>query len=548
MQEFLNNIIPNVMAKLPDFYAAIGDTLLMVVWSGAISFVLGLALGVLITVTKPGGILENKVVYQILDKLVSLFRSIPFIILLTWVMPVSRAIMGTAIYVRGAIVPLVFGAVPFFTRQVESALAELDGGLIEAALSMGSTPLEIIFRVYLKESVAAIARGTTITAISLLNLTAMAGVVGAGGLGDFAIRYGHDRNMLDVTNVTVLVLVIIVCIMEFVGGKVVKKNTHYGVSDMSISNRKVVIVGAGHVGSHVGYALISQSLADEIVYIDSDHAKAVAQAFDLTDATNYLPVRTKVTAGDYSDAKDAQIMIISAGPLPTGNQTRMDTLGQTIAILKDVTKSIKESGFDGIIVNISNPADVITHYIQHTLNWAPERIFSTSTTLDSARLRRAIAQEIGIDQKSITAYALGEHGESQMVAWSAVTIAGKPLSQWREEYPDTFGKLDLDALADAGREGGWTILRGKQCTEFGIGASAAEVVRAIFYNENRVLSVSVLLDGKYGQHDVYASVPAIVGRDGIAEIIELHLTPEEQEKFNASCKTMSENYQLSLTL
>ena len=548
MQEFLNNIIPNVMAKLPDFYAAIGDTLLMVVWSGAISFVLGLALGVLITVTKPGGILENKIVYQILDKLVSLFRSIPFIILLTWVMPVSRAIMGTAIYVRGAIVPLVFGAVPFFTRQVESALAELDGGLIEAALSMGSTPLEIIFRVYLKESVDAIARGTTITAISLLNLTAMAGVVGAGGLGDFAIRYGHDRNMLDVTNVTVLVLVIIVCIMEFVGGKVVKKNTHYGVSDMSISNRKVVIVGAGHVGSHVGYALISQSLADEIVYIDSDHAKAVAQAFDLTDATNYLPVRTKVTAGDYSDAKDAQIMIISAGPLPTGNQTRMDTLGQTIAILKDVTKSIKESGFDGIIVNISNPADVITHYIQHTLNWAPERIFSTSTTLDSARLRRAIAQEIGIDQKSITAYALGEHGESQMVAWSAVTIAGKPLSQWREEYPDTFGKLDLDALADAGREGGWTILRGKQCTEFGIGASAAEVVRAIFYNENRVLSVSVLLDGKYGQHDVYASVPAIVGRDGIAEIIELHLTPEEQEKFNASCKTMSENYQLSLTL
>ena len=129
MQEFLNNIIPNVMAKLPDFYAAIGDTLLMVVWSGAISFVLGLTLGVLITVTKPGGILENKIVYQILDKLVSLFRSIPFIILLTWVMPVSRAIMGTAIYVRGAIVPLVFGAVPFFTRQVESALAELDGGL-----------------------------------------------------------------------------------------------------------------------------------------------------------------------------------------------------------------------------------------------------------------------------------------------------------------------------------------------------------------------------------------------------------------------------------
>ena len=133
-----------------------------------------------------------------------------------------------------------------------------------------------------------------------------------------------------------------------------------------------------------------------------------------------------------------------------------------------------------------------------------------------------------------------------MVAWSAVTIAGKPLSQWREEYPDTFGKLDLDALADAGREGGWTILRASSAPS---SALALPLQRSFApFSTNRVLSVSVLLNGKYGQHDVYASVPAIVGRDGIAEIIELHLTPEEQEKFNASCKTMSENYQLSLTL
>ena len=226
MQELITNIAPNLASKLPDFYKALGDTLLMVLWSGAISFVLGLALGVLLIVTRPGGILEHKILYQIVDKLVSLFRSIPFIILLTWVMPITRALAGTVLYVRGAIVPLVFGSVPYFTRQVQSALAELDGGLIEAAQSMGSSPAEIIFRVYLKESVAAIARGTTITVISLLNLPAMAGVAGAGGLGDFAIRYGHDRNMADITNVTVFVLVLLVCIIEFVGGRVVKKNTH----------------------------------------------------------------------------------------------------------------------------------------------------------------------------------------------------------------------------------------------------------------------------------------------------------------------------------
>ncbi len=226
MQEFLYSIMPNVIDKLDDFLEAIGDTLLMVVWSGAISFVLGMIFGVLLIVTRPGGIMQNRVVYQVLDKLINFFRSIPFIILLTAVMPLSRLIMGTAIYVRGAIVPLVFGTGPFFSRQIESALAETDPGLVEAALSMGSSPVEIIFRVYLRESVSAIARGTTITAISLLGLTAMAGAVGAGGLGDFAIRYGHDRNMTDVTYVTVVVLVIMVAVIQLIGNLVIKKNSH----------------------------------------------------------------------------------------------------------------------------------------------------------------------------------------------------------------------------------------------------------------------------------------------------------------------------------
>ena len=226
MQEILNRYLPNVMERLPAFGKAIGDTLIMVAWSGSIAFVLGLVLGVVLIVTRPGGILENKVFYQVLDKVINFFRSIPFIILLTWVIPLSRAIMGTAIDVPGAIVPLVLGTVPFFSRQVESALAETDKGLVEAALSMGSSPMEIIFRVYLREGVAAIARATTITAISLVGLTAMAGAVGSGGLGDFAIRYGHDRGMTDVTWVTVIVVFILVSILQLFGNLVVKKNRH----------------------------------------------------------------------------------------------------------------------------------------------------------------------------------------------------------------------------------------------------------------------------------------------------------------------------------
>ena len=226
MQEFFNNIMPNVVERFPTFLQAIWDTIIMVIWSGSIAFGLGMLFGVMLTVTKPGGIMENKVVYQILDKVINFFRSIPFVILLTWLIPISRAIMGTAINIEGAIIPLIVGTVPFLSRQIESALAETDKGMIEAATSMGISKMGIIFRVYLREGIAAIARGTTITMISLVGLTAMAGAVGSGGLGVFAIRYGHDRNMMDVTWVTVIAVFILVSIIQVIGNIVVKKNKH----------------------------------------------------------------------------------------------------------------------------------------------------------------------------------------------------------------------------------------------------------------------------------------------------------------------------------
>lgn len=226
MEELLSRWLPNLMDRPDVFIKSVQETLVMVGWSGAISFVIGLFLGILITVTRPGNILENRIVYQILDKIVNLFRSIPFIILLACLVPLTRLLMGTAIGVRGAIVPLVFGCAPFFTRQMETALAEVNPGLIEAAQSMGLDNRDIIIRVYLKESIAGIARGTTITLISLIGLTAMAGAIGAGGLGNFAIMYGHQRNMPDITYTTVVVLVIFVTIIQITGNYIAKKNTH----------------------------------------------------------------------------------------------------------------------------------------------------------------------------------------------------------------------------------------------------------------------------------------------------------------------------------
>lgn len=320
---------------------------------------------------------------------------------------------------------------------------------------------------------------------------------------------------------------------------------------MSLNRRKIAIIGAGHVGSHGGYALISQGLAEEIVYIDVDTKKAEAQALDLYDSSTYLGRHVNVYAGTYADIKDADILVVAAGPLPdmaAGQTDRQQTLGATVAILKDIIPQIKASGFAGIIVNISNPADVVTHYLQEKLGWDPKRILSTSTTLDSARLRRAISEETGYDQKSIYAYALGEHGESQFVPWSNVTVGGKPLLELIKEQPERFGKLDLDAIAARAKKAGWIILGGKGSTEFGIGASIANVVQAIYGDEDRILPVSTLLNGEYGQSGVYASVPCRVNNGGVAEVIELKLTPEENEKLAQSCQTMNANYQKALSL
>ena len=226
MADLLQKLLPNAIEKIPEIYKATGETLLMIVVAGAISFVIGLVLGVILVVTKKGNILENKVVYFVLEKIINVTRSIPFIILLAAAIPLTRLLVGTAIGTKGSFVPLVLGTIPFFARQIESALSEVDKGIIEAAESMGSSPFEIIFRVYLKESVPNMARATTITFISLVGLTAMAGSVGGGGLGDLAIRYGYQRYQVDITFVTVIILLLFVNIIQGAGNIIIKKTTH----------------------------------------------------------------------------------------------------------------------------------------------------------------------------------------------------------------------------------------------------------------------------------------------------------------------------------
>lgn len=226
MEEILLKYIPNVLNAKEELIESIHETFIMVSIPGVISLVLGVLLGVFLVVTRKGNILENKIINNILEKIINLFRSIPFVILIAAIIPVTRMIAGTAIGTKGALVPLVFGTVPFFARQMESALSEVDKGLIEAAQSMGSSPKDIIFRVYLREGLPGIIRGVTITFVSLIGLSAIAGSVGGGGLGDFAIRYGYQRFQNDITFVTVIILLIFVSVIRGIGDILIKKITH----------------------------------------------------------------------------------------------------------------------------------------------------------------------------------------------------------------------------------------------------------------------------------------------------------------------------------
>ena len=226
MNTFITTFLPNVSEIWDEVLLSTWETLYMTLVAGLIAGVLGVILGVILVVTQDGGILESKHLYNVLDKLVNIFRSLPFIILMALIVPFTRFVVGTSIGTTASIVPLVVATVPFYARQIQNALVEVDAGVIEAAQSMGASPWEIIFRVYLKEGLPGIIRVSSVTIINLIGLTAMAGAIGGGGLGNLAITRGYNRFQNDVTLVATIIILIIVFISQAIGNALVKKVSH----------------------------------------------------------------------------------------------------------------------------------------------------------------------------------------------------------------------------------------------------------------------------------------------------------------------------------
>lgn len=313
-----------------------------------------------------------------------------------------------------------------------------------------------------------------------------------------------------------------------------------------IKTRKIGIIGTGHVGAHVAFSLATQGEVDELILIDKNQDKAHAQALDLMDATSYYPHHLLAKSGTYSDLKNADILVISAGPLPDMYQDRLDTLSDTITVLKEILPQIKASGFSGIILTISNPADVVATYIQNFLNYPKNKILSTGCVLDSARLQSRLSQSLNVNRNSLIAYCMGEHGSSAMVSWSNVFVGALPLASFLKLKKIT--SFNTEQLLSETKEGGYLVLRGKGSTEFGIAASLVEIVRCIFHNEHKVLPASVYLNGEYNQQGIFASVPTIIGKSGVEQILEIKLTQEEHAEFTHSCSIIKQNYEKALAL
>lgn len=303
---------------------------------------------------------------------------------------------------------------------------------------------------------------------------------------------------------------------------------------------KIVILGAGHVGSLCALQLASSGICQEIVLIDILEEKAASQAKDVADATAFMGRQTRVRAGSYSDMDDADILVNAVGVSRKPGQTRLDLLEVSVGIMDQVIGQMKKTRFGGIIISVSNPCDVVANYFRIHYDYPAHKIFGTGTSLDTARLRRTISEMASVDMKSVVCYALGEHGDSSIAPTSRIMIGGESLEQLKEAFPERFGKITREILEERTHQIGMEIVIGKGSTEFGIGAAVADLCKAVIYDEHRIFPVSTLLCGEYGQKDLMIGVPAMIGRNGVEMILELSLTDKEKEDFAASCGVVRE--------
>ena len=297
-------------------------------------------------------------------------------------------------------------------------------------------------------------------------------------------------------------------------------------------SNKIGIIGDGHVGSTVAHQLLVSGLVDDLVLIDVNEAKVTADELDFQDAMANLKHHTNIVINDYSALKDADIIISAFGniSLEAGGE-RFAELNYNRERIGDIAASIKKSGFDGILVAITNPVDAITNMYQKLTGLPKKHVIGTGTLLDTSRMKRAVGSRLNVDPRSVEGFNLGEHGNSQFTAWSTVKVLEQPITELVKDKP-----WKLEDLNDEIKFGGQTVYKGKQYTNYGIAAAVTRLVETIESDSRTELPVSNYQE-KYG---TYLSYPAIVGRDGIVQQVQLALTDEEEKLLAKSAETIKE--------
>lgn len=310
---------------------------------------------------------------------------------------------------------------------------------------------------------------------------------------------------------------------------------------MSQDNRKVALIGTGMVGMSYAYAMINQTICDELVLIDINKERAIGEAMDLNHGMAFAPSRIKIYAGDYSDCIDADIAVLCAGVPQKDGESRLDLLNNNTVVFKDIIQKILKCGFRGIFLVASNPVDLMTRITYEISGFDSHRVIGSGTTLDTARLRFLVGEYFGVDPRNIHAYVIGEHGDSEFVPWSQALVATKPVASICESNQQ-YQIEELQQISHEVRDAAYQIIKAKRATYYGIGMALCRITKAIFGDERSVLTLSTQLDGEYGEHDVFCGVPCVIGRNGIVETLELQLNQEETKQLHDSCQLLRDIY------
>ncbi|MCQ2308074.1 MAG: L-lactate dehydrogenase [Bacteroidales bacterium] len=304
--------------------------------------------------------------------------------------------------------------------------------------------------------------------------------------------------------------------------------------------RKVVLVGTGAVGTAYAYSLINQGFITELVLVDANEEKAQGEAMDLIHGMAFASANIRVKHGDFDDCKDAAIVCITAGANQKPGETRLQLVEKNAKIMQSITREVVMSGFDGIFLIASNPVDIMSYVCQKESGFPPSKVIGSGTTLDTARFKVLLGEYLELDPRNVHAVIIGEHGDSELPVWSQASIGTEHLDKVLKRRGKRDDISNLGKIFIRVRDAAYEIINRKGVTNFGIGMALARITKAILNNEHSILPVSCLLDGTYGQRDIYMSVPAVVNRHGVKEIIELDLHENEKSLFEKSAESLRE--------